>query len=264
MEKEKVRAAQAERPLRRVVLTGATGVIGRALLAACREAGIETLVLTHPGSARAAQLPCDSLTRLAEADLDEYAGLPDRLAAAAPYDAFFHLAWKGTFGAARNDMELQTGNIRGALAAVRLAAALGCRTFVGVGSQAEYGRADGVLRPDTPVHPENGYGMAKLCAGQMTRTLAQSLGLAHVWLRVLSVYGPHDGAQTLISTALRQMIAGEETAFTAGEQLWDYLYSGDAALALLLAAPAGGTARSTASAAVRRGRWPSICKASPA
>lgn len=78
--------------------------------------------------------------------------------------------WRG-----RNDMPAQIENIRYTIDAVRTAAAMGCRVFVGTGSQAEYGRVDGVLRADTPTNPENGYGMAKLCAGQMSRTEAAAL-----------------------------------------------------------------------------------------
>ena len=77
--------------------------------------------------------------------------------------------------------------------------ALGCKVFLGAGSQAEYGRVSGILRPDTPAFPENGYGMAKLCAGQMSRVECQTLGMDHVWARILSVYGPHDGPATMIS-----------------------------------------------------------------
>ena len=97
---------------------------------------------------------------------------------------------QGTTGAARNDMPLQTRNIASALQAAELAAKLGCNTFVGAGSQAEYGRTEQLLSPETPVFPENGYGMAKLCAGQMSRIRCQELGIKHVWVRILSVYGP--------------------------------------------------------------------------
>ena len=65
-------------------------------------------------------------------------------------------------------MELQNNNVKYALQAVKAAKELGCTRFVGAGSQAEYGRVEGTLTPDTPAFPENGYGIAKLCAGQMT------------------------------------------------------------------------------------------------
>ena len=53
--------------------------------------------------------------------------------------------------------------------AVNLAHRLGCEFFIGAGSQAEYGRVEGKLNAQVPTNPENGYGMAKLCAGQMSR-----------------------------------------------------------------------------------------------
>lgn len=155
-----------------------------------------------------------------------------RSRAARAGDAFFHLAWAHTIGAGRNDMPAQIENIRYTIDAVRTAAAMGCRVFVGTGSQAEYGRVDGVLRADTPTNPENGYGMAKLCAGQMSRTEAAALGMDHVWARILSVYGPHDGPNTMISATIQKLLAGQCPDLTAGEQKWDYLYSADAADAL--------------------------------
>ncbi len=153
-----------------------------------------------------------------------------------PCELFFHLGWDGTFGDTRNDMPLQTGNILSAVRTTEAAHALGCRVFVGAGSQAEYGRKDTALTPDLSCFPENGYGMAKLCAGQMTRTVCERAGMLHIWMRILSVYGEHDGENTLIMTAVRKLLHGEHLACTAGEQLWDYLYSEDAARALLLAA----------------------------
>jgi len=146
----------------------------------------------------------------------------------------YHFAWDGTTGAGRDDMYLQTRNIRHALDAVGAAARLGCKAFIGAGSQAEYGRVEGILRPDTPAFPETGYGMAKLCAGQMTREYAHQLGVAHIWTRILSVYGPNDGMQSMVMSTIRKLKDGVVPRFTKGEQMWDYLYSEDAARAFRL------------------------------
>ncbi len=59
--------------------------------------------------------------------------------------------------------------------------------FIGAGSQAEYGRVEGKLNSQVPAFPENGYGMAKLCAGQMTRIQCESWE-SDIWTRILSVY----------------------------------------------------------------------------
>ena len=122
---------------------------------------------------------------------------------------------------------------------MKLAGFFGCKTFIGAGSQAEYGRVEGSLKPDTPAFPENGYGIAKLCAGQLTRILCGQLGIKHIWTRILSVYGPFDGEKTMVISSLRKMIKGEESLFTKGEQEWDYLFSEDAAKAMYLIAQKG-------------------------
>ena len=155
-------------------------------------------------------------------------------------EAFFHLAWLGTqVNSNRMDMYLQNTNVRYTLDAVYAAKKLGCKVFVGAGSQAEYGRIDGVIHPDSPVYPISGYGMAKLCAGQMTRALCKDFGIRHIWPRIVSVYGENDGEKTLVSTIIDKLLKGESPGLTAGEQMWDYLYSGDAAEALYLMAERG-------------------------
>ena len=58
------------------------------------------------------------------------------------YDVFYHLAWSGTSGPGRNDVELQDKNVQYALDAVECAKRFGCKKFIGVGSQAEYGRVN--------------------------------------------------------------------------------------------------------------------------
>ena len=55
----------------------------------------------------------------------------------------------------------------------------------------------------------------------------------HIWLRVLSIYGPFDNENSMVSSAIRGFLNGEETAFTPGEQKWDYLFSSDAAEIIL-------------------------------
>jgi nucleoside-diphosphate-sugar epimerase len=136
-------------------------------------------------------------------------------------------------------MHLQNRNVAYALDAVEAAARMGCHTFVGAGSQAEYGRVGGKLTPDTPTHPETGYGIAKLCAGQMSRVECESLGMDHIWVRILSVYGPGDSDATMVTGVIQTLLCGKKPSLTAGEQLWDYLYAADAARAFRLIAEQG-------------------------
>lgn len=217
---------------KRTVITGASGMIGVALARQCAAAGEEVLAICHRGSFRNRVLGELPGVEVLEADLHEYAGLSEARWGKG-YDTFYHLAWAGTTGRARNDMDLQSDNIRWTLDAVRLAEHMGCGSFVGTGSQAEYGRRQEPLKSQTPAFPETGYGMAKLCAGQMSRSICAEKGMRHIWARVLSVYGPY-GGQDMVTMALQKLLRGEHVSFTTGEQIWDYLYSEDAALALRL------------------------------
>lgn len=213
--------------MKRVIITGPTGAIGTALIQHLIQKDIEVAAICRPGSRRIENIPKSDKVKIIESDLDHLLALKDSLAD--EYDTFYHFGWAGTFGAARNDMYLQNANVRSTLDAVELARCLGCRTFVGAGSQAEYGRVEGVLTPKTPTFPENGYGIAKLCAGQMSRMKCREYGIRHIWTRILSVYGPHDGMGTMVMSTIQKLLNGERPQFTPGEQKWDYLYSEDAA-----------------------------------
>lgn len=217
----------------RIVITGATGAVGTALIAEGIRQNVEMLVICRKASKRQQQIPDHPLVKVLELNMEEYETYqpPE---GEMPYDVFYHFAWGGTTGDGRNDCEIQEKNIRYALDAAALAKRFGCSAFVGAGSQAEYGRVEGNLNSQTPAFPENGYGMAKLCAGQMTRLYCRQAGMRHVWTRILSIYGPGDGAGSMVMSAIHRLLAGETPAFTKGEQQWDYLYSGDAAKALLL------------------------------
>lgn len=233
--------------MKRAVITGPTGAIGRALIKLLIENGYEVLAVVHRSSPRAAELEHMAHCRVLRLDLCEY----DRAIEALErqgierdgYELFFHLAWMASFGRDRDNLELQLDNIRASLAAVQFANALGCSTFIGIGSQAEYGRVEGILSPDTPAFPETGYGIAKLCAGQLTRLACEQTGLKHIWCRVLSVYGPYDRDQTLIGYAVNKMLNNEDTEFSPCDQMWDYIYSDDAARAILLSGQAGESGR---------------------
>lgn len=225
--------------MKRVIITGATGVVGMAIVRKCIEKGIEEVLLVNPDSPRLARIPDDPLVHVIKCGLEEFAGATaDSLGVESP-DAFIHLSWGGTFGDSRNDKALQEKNAEYALDAVRLAHRLGCSAFVGAGSQAEYGRVEGVLKPDTPCNPENEYGRAKLKASLETRQLCHDLGIRHVWPRILSIYGPYDGEKTMVMSLITQLLSGHKPGLTPGHQMWDYLYADDAGEAMLALAERG-------------------------
>lgn len=219
-----------ERSIKSAVITGPTGEVGHALCDRLLEEGCFIYAVVHKGSNRIETLPENERLQLVFCDISDYSDLPDLIANKA--DAFYHLAWTNTANESRNDVDLQMKNIQYTIEAVRAARRIGCKVFIGAGSQAEYGRAEGKLKSETPTFPENAYGMAKLCAGQMSRVECNKLGIDHIWCRILSVYGPYINRVAMIPGLISKLLQGEKPALTSGEQLWDFLYSEDAADAL--------------------------------
>ncbi len=222
------------------VVNGSLGTIGIALVKRLIENGVSKVyAVVYPGDPRITRIPEGAV--IVPCDMREIRKLKEQISD--PVDAFFHLAWMGTIGDGRNDMELQTENIRCAIEAAKTAKELGCQVFVGVGSQAEHGRIEGKVTADAPCFPTNGYGIAKLCAGQMTRITCQQLGIRHEWARVLSVFGANDSPLSVISILLDKLTKGEKPSLTAGEQMWDYIYADDAADAMICMAQSGKDGR---------------------
>lgn len=212
-------------------MTGPTGAIGVALIEQCINENIEVYALCRKDSRRISNIPQSPLVHIIFCDLQEMSEFNDDQIKGA--DVFYHFGWAATIGAGRNDMPLQIRNIQYTIDAVHLAKRLGCSVFVGAGSQAEYGRVEGKLNAEVPTFPENGYGMAKLCAGQMSRVECEKLGLKHIWTRILSIYGPYDGDATMITSTIKKLLNGQIPELTKGEQMWDYMYSKDVAKAFV-------------------------------
>ncbi|MDR0530756.1 MAG: NAD(P)-dependent oxidoreductase [Oscillospiraceae bacterium] len=211
------------------VITGGTGMLAQALGRLLARRGVAVTLLVRPGSSRLRQMGLSPGTTVIPCDLGNLASLSARDIGRC--DALYHFGWEGTLPPARGDAALQNRNVGHTLAAVELAARLGCGVFVGSGSQAEYGRPGGILSAATPEAPETAYGVAKLAASRLSRVACRERGMRHVWARVLSVYGPGDQPQTMMMSCVRALLRGERMSFTAGEQRWDYLYCGDAARA---------------------------------
>lgn len=213
----------------RIAITGSTGMIGATLAKVAISKGHEVIAIVRPGSPRADNLPKSDKLKTIECDISEYRTILGKERC----DIFFHLAWDKTSVTGRDDVDIQYENIGYTLDAVRLSKDWGTSVFVGAGSQAEYGHVTCKLDGKTSTDPESGYGIAKLAAGKLSRILCKQIGIRFNWTRILSVYGEMDAEHTLIMYLVKTILAGETPQLTKCEQTWDYIYSDDAASALL-------------------------------
>jgi len=216
----------------RILVTGAGGFVGAAVVKAAVAAGHEVVALVRNDTSR--------LTSIADRISMQRVDLADTTAVAALLHSakpaiVIHSAWEGVGGALRSG-DIQLDNIRTTVALADAAIAAGARKFVGIGSQAEYGRYDRkIVETDLP-QPTMLYGAAKLAACHLAAQRCREAGMAFAWLRLFSVYGAGDNSNWLIPSAAVALVRGKPPLCTAGTQKWDYLHIDDVADGVLAAA----------------------------
>jgi nucleoside-diphosphate-sugar epimerase len=215
----------------RCLVTGASGHLGSYLTRLLLKRGHEVAVLVRPQSNLWRISDVLSRTTLIRGDLSSIDQVEAEIISAAPEIAF-HLAWYGVTSGYRYDPNQIHYNLIGSLRLLQVVQNSGCKCWVGIGSQAEYGPYNEILREDLPTQPVTVYGVTKLCVGLLSRQLCEMTAMRFLWLRLLATYGPKDDDHHLIPTVILKLLSGEKPTLTLGEQRWDYLYVEDAAEAI--------------------------------
>ena len=216
----------------RILVTGASGFLGSYLVADLLEQGHDVAVLVRGDTPWRLADAIDRITPIA-GSLDDVTALRDRLKAFAP-DAGAHRAGRGVGNMDRNS-PLQGRNVWDAAELAALCAELKVATFVGAGSQAEYGPLNRPIAPDDTTLPTTLYGKAKLAAGSMCEQIAAEASMRFAWLRIFSTYGPRDHEYWLIPNFIKTVAKGERMSLTDCEQRWGFLHARDAAAAFRIA-----------------------------
>ncbi len=222
-----------------ILVTGATGFIGRALARSLAARGLETTCLVRSAERGTRLLPHPECRVVEVPSFEPAAVLHEAVAGRAPRTVF-HLAASGVAQGDRDPGQLVAGNV--SLLADLLAAAADwpVARFIHVGSCAEYGERTEPLDEDAPLAPTSLYGAAKAAATLLGRPLAKQLGVPLLVLRPFGVFGPGEAPRRLLPHLLAKLTAGEDVPLTPGDQERDFLYVGDVVRALFTAASTDG------------------------
>jgi nucleoside-diphosphate-sugar epimerase len=223
--------------MNKILVTGGTGFVGARVVRQLVEQGREVAVLMR-ASSNSRRID-DLLGRctVIPGDLAQIEAARGALTHFSP-EAVVHLAWDGVKGADRNSA-VQMDNVVASINLYRLAEKIGCRHFVGLGSQAEYGPLSGRISETAATRPTTAYGAAKLATGLVLERTAAASGRPFAWLRLFSSYGPDDDPSWLIPYLIRSLLAGEKPSLTKAEQIWDYMHVNDVAAGVVAALDAG-------------------------
>lgn len=210
----------------KVLVTGATGFVGRAALAALHLRGHDVVGASRTADERANVVACDLLDP-AQVDALIETHRPTHL---------LHLAWDVTHGrywAAPSNLVW----LRASLLLLERFVAAGGRRAVVAGTCAEYNWSYGYCSEDvTPYAPATLYGVAKAALRDVMTGFSAEQGLSAAWGHVFFPYGPGESAQRLVGGTISSLLRGEPARCSAGTQLRDYQHvadTGDALAALL-------------------------------
>jgi len=213
----------------RVVVTGATGFIGRGTLSPLLAAGLEVHAVTS--RTPPAATPAGVHWHLADL-LDP--PVADALMAAIAPSHLLHLAWYAQPGAFWTSPE----NLRWVEASLRLLRSFadngGQRATIG-GTCAEYewGHHTVCREATTPCLPATLYGTSKHALRLIAERYCERVGVSLAWGRIFFVFGPGEDPARLGGSVARALALGAEAPCSHGEQLRDFLYSEDLAEAFV-------------------------------
>jgi nucleoside-diphosphate-sugar epimerase len=211
--------------VKRVLVTGGSGFIGRQTLAPLRARGCEV----HAPSSRDADLLAPDTAA--------------RLMAEVRPTHLLHMAWEARPG----KYWTSTDNLAWVEASLRLlrefAESGGARAVL-AGTCAEYAWTDRVhcIEGVTSLEPATLYGAAKHGLHVTAERYAAQVGMGFAWGRIFFVFGPHEHPARLAASVASALVRGEPAETSAGTQVRDFLYSEDlgAAFAALLDSPIEG------------------------
>lgn len=222
--------------MRKVIVTGATGFIGKFLVRELISQGVETIAVVRKDTKNLgtlATLPV-RITACNINNLHMLPGLvPDR-----DIDVVFHTAWQGVSDMDAKDPAIQMQNLQSTLDLMDAIREMGIGTFVGCGSIHEAEAAVEMSEDKVISNMGYMYKAAKTASHWMCKAKAGAFGIRFFW-PLINTYGEEEHSARLINTLIRKIFNGISPDLSSGDQYYDFVHVTDVAKALCLIAEKG-------------------------
>lgn len=216
--------------MKRVLLTGASGFIGRQCVPLLVAKGFEV----HAVARKIPTINAMNNTGVIwhQADLLT-AGEASRINKDVRPDCLLHMAWyavPGKFWESPENGEW----IRASRELFEAFANCGGKRIVAAGTCAEYQRYAGeCVERRTPVEPTTAYGSAKHELQEYLDLWKEQTGVSATWGRIFHLYGPHEDDSRLVAYAITCLLRGKQAICSDGLQVLDFLHVQDVAAAFV-------------------------------
>ncbi len=212
--------------MKRILVTGASGFVGRHCLPKLLDRDFEVHAVTR-----------QSLLHIPAvhwhfADLEQTGTTAELLRDVQPTH-LLHLAWyaePGAFASSPINCEWMDRSTF----LFREFERLGGERIVATGSCFEYDCSDGVCDEfRTPCRSRTNYGRAKLATAAYLDALGSTMNMSTAWARLFFLYGPHASDRRMPGVVISSLMRNEPALCSEGTQLRDFLHIEDAASAIV-------------------------------
>lgn len=210
----------------RVLVTGASGFIGRQSLKFLLEKGYEVHTVTRNG------LQSNRLIHSHQMDLLDKEAAPKLIDKIEPTH-LLHFAWEATPDKYWTSLE-NLDWVQASLSLVKSFTSAGGKRLVMAGTCAEYDWGqERCIENKTSLNPATFYGAYKNSMQQMLTAWSKQTGLSCAWGRIFSVYGPYEYPSRLVSSVIKNLLLDQTVTCKNGNLIRDYLHTADIALAFV-------------------------------
>lgn len=214
--------------MKSIVITGATGFIGRYLLMSFLKKGYKVSAIVR------SEERCDVIRQFLLRNgiqelsnltfiISDLSSISTDLFGEHAYDAWFHLAWAGVNREQVESEDVQNRNVEFSKKCLQCARDLGCTFFGDFGSRAEYPADIGVIKEIMPEDALNIYGEKKKEFYEYAYGFCKETDIKYLHYRIFSVFGPDDHPWSLVMTACKTFRNNEPMEFGACTQMWNYI-----------------------------------------
>lgn len=210
----------------RVLITGATGFVGRQVLRRILDNDVLVTAVLRAGSEQRLEVHQKIASVITSLDIfSENAAWWAK--ACRGIDIIIHCAWyaePGKYLQAAENLDC----LRGTLDLAKGAAEAKVRRLVGIGTCVEYDVSFGELSVVTPLSPLTAYAGAKAAAYLSLSQWLPTQSIAFAWCRLFYLYGEGEDERRLVPYLRNKLAAGEIAELTSGNQIRDFMDVRDA------------------------------------